>query len=89
MENTPITTKSEQDQEPARVPNAALTEEERAKKRELKKQQKTERYDAKRAFQRQKEKEKGKKKPRSSLEHITRFNYDQEGDAQNLSKEEK
>ena len=52
MENTPITTKSEQDQEPARVPNAALTEEERANKWELKKQQKTERYDAKRAFQR-------------------------------------
>lgn len=78
MESTPITTtaKSEQDQEPVRIPNASLSEEQRAKKRELKKQQKTERYEAKRAFQRQKEKEKGHKKPRSSLEHITRFNHD-------------
>ena len=73
-------------EEPAQMSEEAIA---KINKRALKKIEKTKRWEAKKAHQRQKQKEKGTKKPRSSLEHIIRFNHTEDGDAQKLSKQVK
>ncbi len=56
----------------------------------MKKIEKTKRWEAKRAYQRQKQKEKPNKRPRSSVQHILRFNHQETtGEPQKLSKQEK
>ena len=57
-------------------------------KRELKKQRKMERFEAKKAYQRQKEREKGKKS-NTAREHIVRFNRNEAGEPVKLTTREK
>lgn len=59
-------------------------------KRSLKKIEKTKKWEAKKLYQRQKQKEKPSKRTRSSIEHITRFNLTKEDeDSGKLSKQDK